>query len=292
MIFVKPLPFDEAIQKLAGLTIAPSSFTSSEWADMPVELRDNAFFSSRIESARFLQRAKDALGDFLAGNRKTLPDGQTVLATGSRAAFVSQMQDFLESEGVVRTSGDLRDITSEKRLGLIFDIKTRQAQDFGYWKQGMDPAVLNQFPAMRFIRVREVKAERELHIPFENQVYLKTDPIWWCVINKDFGVPWGPWGWGCGHDVEDVDREEAEKLHLVRPGEKLVAPKQFLNEHLQASVKTIDPDLVAKLEQEFGDQIAIENDMMRWRYQKEAADKKKADQDPPPAGDQPPDLTP
>ena len=180
------------------------------------------------------------------------------------------MQEFLASEGVVRTTGKITDIAGEKRLGLIFDIKTRQAQDFGYWRQGMDPDVLNEFPAMRFIRVRDVKAEREAHIPYQDQVYLKTDPIWHLVINHDFGVPWGPWGWGCGHDVEDVDRDEAESLHLLKPGQKVELPagqRKFLNlnQNLQASVKTMDPDLVAKLKQEFGNKIVIEGDTLKWK---------------------------
>jgi hypothetical protein len=213
-----------------------------------------------------LQRAQDLLGDFLAGNRKTLDDGQTMLATGSRSAFITQMQEFLQQEGVVRTTGDLQDITSESRLGLIFDIKSQQAQDFGFWKQGMDPDVLDEFPAQRFIRVMDVQEPRELHARFQDQVYLKTDPIWWLEINHDFGVPWGPWGWGCGHDVEDVDRDEAEELGLIKPGETLHAPKKFMdmNSGLSASVKTLAPELLEKLKAEFGDKISVADGILKW----------------------------
>jgi hypothetical protein len=267
MEFIAPIPFEEAIKKLGDQSVIGSTFTSSEWGDLPLQLRDNAFFSSRIESARVLQRAQDLLGDFIAGNRTTTEAGETMLATGSRSAFVSQMQDFLAQEGIVRGAGGLTDITSESRLGLIFDVKTRQAQDFGWWKQGMDPDVLNEFPAMRFIRVRDVEEPRELHQRFEDQVYLKNDPIWWLEINHDFGTPWGPWGWGCGHDVEDVDRDEAEELHLIKAGETVQAPKKFLNLNtdLQASIKTLVPDLVEKLKQEFGKRIIVENDTLKWK---------------------------
>ena len=270
MEFIKPLPFDEAVLKLGSQRVVGSTFTSAEWRDVPFELRDNAFFSSRIESARVLQRAKDLLGDFLAGNRKTLSDGQTMLSVGSRSAFVDQMQKYLEKEGIKRTTGDIHDITSEARLGLIFDIKTRQAQDYGYWLQGLDPDVLNEFPAMRFIRVQDVREPRELHVPYEGQVFLKTDPIWWLVINKDFGTPYGPWGWGCGHDVEDVDRNEAEKLGLIKPGQRLdLGPlKQFinLNRNLQASTARMDDDLVQKLLDVFGDQVDYDREqrIIRW----------------------------
>jgi len=269
MEFIAPLPFEEAIQKLGDQSVVGIAFSSSEWSDLPLELRENAFFSSRVESARVLQRAQNLLGDFLAANHKTAENGEPMLSLGSRAAFVDQMQEFLTAEGVVRTNGGLTDITSEKRLGLIFDVKTRQAQDFGYWKQGVNPDVLNEFPAARFIRVLDVKEPRELHERFQDQVYLKTDAIWWLEINHDFGVPWGPWGWGCGHDVEDVDRDEAEELHLIKPGQEVEWPKAMnkfknLNQNLQASTKTLAPELVEKLLKEFGDRVTVKDNTIAW----------------------------
>ena len=271
MQFVKPMPFVEALDKLGAQSPITAALSSSEWADLPVELRENAFFSANVESMRFLQNAQDSLTDFLAGNIKTLDDGQTLLATGSRAAFVDQMQKLLGSMGVQRTDGGLTDLTSERRLGLIFDIKTQQAGDYGYWRQGMDPDVLNEFPAQRFIRVKDVKEPRTSHEVYQDQVFLKTDPIWWRVINQDFGVPWGPWGWGCGHDVEDVDRDEAEKLGLIKRGQRLVAPKKFLNTNLQASAAGIEPELLEKMKRVFGRQISIEGDTIKWSQQSAVA---------------------
>jgi hypothetical protein len=264
MQFVQPMPFEEAIDKLGGESPIGAALSSSEWGDLPVELRENAMFSAYVEDVRFLQGVKDSLGDFLAGNVKTLDDGQTLLATGSRAAFVDQMQRYLGAAGVARTDGGLQDITSERRLALIFDIKTQQAADYGYWRQGMNPAVLNEFPASRFIRVKDVKEPRLAHEQFQDQVYLKTDPIWARVINRDFGVPWGPWGWGCGHDVEDVDRDEAESLHLLAPGQKLVPQTKFFNQNLQASALNIEPDLLDKIKKVFGDKIVIEDGVIKW----------------------------
>ena len=285
MQFIKPMPFAEALDKLGSQSPITAALSASEWADLPVELRENAFFSAHVENLRFLQGAQDSLTDFLAGNVNTLDDGQTLLATGSRAAFVDQMQKLLGSMGVQRTDGGVTDITSERRLGLIFDIKTQQAADYGNWRQGMDPDVLNEFPAQRFIRVMNVKEPRLSHELYQNQVYLKTDPIWWRVINKDFGVPWGPWGWGCGHDVEDVDRDEAEALGLIKPGQTVGQitqangwphPAKFFNENLRASASGIDPELLDKIKQVFGDKIRIEDDVIRWvtdpEVQKQAAE--------------------
>jgi hypothetical protein len=73
MQFVKPMPFEEAVGKLEQKAVVTSGLSSSEWKDFPVSLRDRAFFSSRIESARFLQRARGAIADFLQGAREGTP---------------------------------------------------------------------------------------------------------------------------------------------------------------------------------------------------------------------------
>lgn len=271
MQFVKPMPFDEAVQKLGERSPIGSELLSAEWQDVPVALRERAFFSSEVENVRFLQRAQDSIDAFLSGAREVLPDGQTVLSTGSRADFVVQMREFALGEGMgpldESMAGGLRDITSERRLGLIFDTQTRMADDYGYWRQGMNADVLDEFPAQRFIRVQDVKQERESHHQFEGQVYLKTDPIWAATINEDFHVPWGPWAWGCGHDVEDVDRDEAESLGLIKPGDQIEPDTRSFNENLQASASGLEPELLQKLQDEFGDQIEWGGnaDVLRWR---------------------------
>jgi hypothetical protein len=270
MQFVRPRPFEAAVDLVGARTPIGSAMTSAEWQDVPVALRLRAFFSSEVENVRFLQRGRDLIDDFLSGVLEEIEPGVTMLKLGSRAEFIDQMREFAIAEGMGpfddATKGGLKDITSERRLGLIFDTQTRQANDYGYWRQGMDPDVLDAFPAQRFIRVREVKQERESHQKFENQVYLKTDPIWAKVINEDFGVPWGPWAWGCGHDVEDVGRPETEEMGLIDPGQELQPDVKDFNTGLEASIHGLDPDLVDKLKAEFGDQVEFddESNSVRW----------------------------
>ncbi|MHB8520692.1 MAG: hypothetical protein ACYDH9_08030 [Limisphaerales bacterium] len=260
MEFVSPLTYREAVDKLGSRTPIGSVLTSSEWHDVPLELRDRSFFSSGVESVRVLQRSRDFLTDFLTNAR----DESGALAAGSRAQFVRDMQAFLAGEGIDRTTGGMTDITSERRLGLIFDVQTTQANSFGFWKQGLDPDVLDAFPAMRFVRVQDVKEPRIWHEQFYGQAYLKTDPIW-VTINEDFGVPWAPWGWGCGHDVEDVSRAEAEDLGLLEPGQQISPPAADFNDRLEASTAGLDPDLVDKLKEAFGDQAEWGDGAVKWR---------------------------
>lgn len=277
MKFVKPTLFQDAITKLGRRQVIVSGLDSEAWSRVPVALRERAFFSSRIENARFLQRSKDLLTDWLAGAREsiTLPDGTatTALKTGSRAQFIEQARQFALSEGMgpidPRDKGGLKDITSAKRLGLIFDTQTRAAHDFGNWLQGQDPDLLAEFPASRFIREREVTEPRDTHWMHENEVRLKTDLAFWTALNRDFGVPWGPWGWGCGHAVEDVDRSEAERLGLLAPGQAVIPAIQDFNTRLQASASNLDQETLDWLEDSFGDQVKIDRaaGTIRWAGQ-------------------------
>jgi hypothetical protein len=268
MQFVKPAPFTEAVDKLDSKTVVGSGLNSEQWSNVPLALRERGFFSSQIESVRFLQRGRDSLADFLQGNRETLDNGQTALKTGSRADFIKQMQDFAIAEGMgpldPADEGSIKDIRTERRLGLIFDVQTRQAQDYGYWKQGMDVDVLNAYPAQRFIRETPVKEPRDYHQLHENEVQLKTNLGFWMALNHDFKVPWGPWGWGCGHTVEDVDRAEAVRIGLLKPDQEVKPADLDFNEKLQASVQNIDPDLKAQLKEQFGDQIVITDETAHW----------------------------
>jgi hypothetical protein len=270
MQFIAPIKFEDAIRKLGARSPIGAQLSSRQWSAVPVALRERALWSATIESVRFGQDLQNNLTDFLEGNRD--PD-TGALKIGSRAKFIEEMRRLAIAQGLgpldEEDLGTIKDITSEKRLGLIFDINTKAAQSFGDRKQGLDPDVLEEFPAQRFIRVVDVKEPRQSHEGFEGQVALKTDLAFWLRINQDFGVPWGPWGWGCGHDVEDVDRAESNALGLTQPGEQVGSdaprgPSEDFNEHLQASVKNLAPEMIAFLRQNFGNQIQIQNGVATW----------------------------
>lgn len=272
----RPVKFEEAIKKVGDKTPIGSKLNSEQWLQLPVALREAAFFSATIEDVRFLQRGRNDITDFLAGSREWVegPDGQRRLAlkTGSRADFVKKMQALAIDRGLapedIGDTGTIRDIRTERRLRLIFDVQTQQAQDYGAWKQGMDPDILDAFPAQRFVRDFAVKHPRWLHQNNEGVIRRKDDLEFWLGMNSPslggFGVPWGPWGFNSGMGVEDVDRETAEAMGLIAPGEKITPVDKAFHDNLQASLKGIDPDLRARLKKTFGSQIKIDGDTVRW----------------------------
>src|SRR6266487_600778 len=100
MQVVRAMPWKEVVEKIGGKILTPSKMDSEQWRPVPSELRERAFFSSKVESARALQTLRDPVTDFLNSAVETLPSGERALKTGSRAQFVDQMQTALQKIGI------------------------------------------------------------------------------------------------------------------------------------------------------------------------------------------------
>ena len=269
-MITEPIPFAEAIRFLLNKEDLPAEWDASDWNDQEADFRNRAFWSAKVENARFLDRAHGFLFDFMAKTRETIiqPDGTvtTALQVNGREHFVKRMRDFMIAEGMAKPGEfvnvdqkDLTDIRSVARLRLIFDTNVRQAYGYGQWKQGMKPAVLRAFPAARLIRERGVKEPRPRHQNNLGEVRLKTDPRWAEFHNAreigGFGVPWGPYGFQSGVTQEDVSRRKAIKLGLmvdIRNSDATPADvsSKRITDGLEASVKGMDPAIKEKLLEE------------------------------------------
>jgi len=275
MTFEEPELFAEALAKIGEREVVGSRLRSSEWRDkVAVALRERAFFSATVENARVLQTMKDYLEDFMA---KAVDAETGGLRAQGRAEFVADMRELAIREGLGKVDpktgkispeideGDLTDLRSMARLQLIFDTQVESANEYGYWSQGQDEDVLAAYPAQRFIRVRPVRAPRPYHSVAEGAVRLKSDLDFWLGLNRDFGVPWGPWGFNSGMGVEDVDRIDAEHLGLIKPGVRPTPAKKDLNERLSASVRDLDGSMLRELQGVFGDKVTMREGRVVWR---------------------------
>ena len=264
-LLVKPAKFKDAVKRLGGKRAIGRKLSSKDWQKIPAQIRERAFFSANVENMKFLNRAQKMLKDFLSKSRETVttPDGRrvTALKKASRGDFVYQMAKLAKElgmgdvlpPGMDRERRDIisriKDIQSEARLRLIFDTQTSQAQAYGYYKQGQDPAILDEFPAQRFIRAEKRKVPRPLHVRNTNVVRRKDDLEFWKRMNSPaiggLGVPYGPWGFNSGMDVEDVDRDEAIRLGLIQENEQVQPPDETFNKGLKASAD-VDPEFLNK----------------------------------------------
>ena len=84
----------------------------------------------------------------------------------------------------------------------------------------------------------------------------KDDLDFWLSMNRDFGVPWGPWGFSSGMGVEDVGRREAIALGIIKPGDVIAPVEREFNDRLSASVRDLDPRILAELQRLTGGTIA------------------------------------
>lgn len=264
MQFDSPILFSEALDKLQARSVVPSSFDTFQWQLVPTAIRERSFFSARVESARVLQSMQDYLGDHLANTR--LDNG--VLAAHSRSEFVADMRELAIREGLGKVDpetgsiipeiieSDLTDIRSISRLQLVFDTMTESAQEHGFWKQGQDPAILDVFPAQRFIRIRPVNAPRSYHEAALGEIRRKDDLPFWIALNRDFQVPWGPWGFNSGCGIEDVDRTEAVQAGVMSESDTVRPIEREFNAGLQASARDLDSGIAAALARTIGGRIA------------------------------------
>lgn len=239
------LPWPLAIEFLRKRIPKGSPWNTAQWNLQAPHIRARSFFSATVENVRFLERAQGLIDDYLSQFREDVisPDGKTrtkALKTGSRADFVKQMRRFMVEEGMAKPEdfplgkGDLTDIKSTQRLNLIFDTHTRSAYGFGKWKQGMEPVLLDAFPAAEFVRHPGVTVKRKRHEESEGMIRLKTDHEFWALFQNDkeiggFEVSWPPYGFNSFMDQKDVSRKKAEKLGLLKPGKPVPGAKAKVN---------------------------------------------------------------
>lgn len=254
-----PEPPRDALAAFSARAPVPSVRNTNDWNRVAPEIRAGAFFSAKVEDARFLDRAKALIEDHLKGARDA--DGQ--IKVGGKAQFVEKMQAFMVQEGMVRPGefGDPRDITNiagSERLRLIFDTNARQAFGYAHRSQGMAPLILDAWPAQEFVRLEDPEEPRPRHVAGEGDIRLKTDVAYWADHQNGFdiggfGVPYAPFGFNSLMDTEDVDRATAESLGLIAPGQPAFSTesenqrRESPEATLQASTKTMDPAIRRKL---------------------------------------------
>jgi hypothetical protein len=213
--------------------------TSAEWQSVAPAIRQRSFFSATIANAKVLTRYRRMILDTMEGvvEEVVSPSGVRSIAyrTAGLADFKEKAQDFLVKEGLA-TEEDFRgnvtsvkSIASSARLQLIFNTNLEQANTLASWVSRVsDPSYLNNYPAAQFVRRPGAIIKRPRHVEAEGQIRRWDDFEFWLFQNAadigGFDVPWGPFGFNSYMIQRPVKRAVAEKLGLVRPGERLLPP--------------------------------------------------------------------
>jgi hypothetical protein len=265
--------FTEAVQKHASRQVMPSDRSASEWADVPVGLRDRAFFSARTTHAGYLQKVKDSVESII--NPKTvMRDGKPVTEGMNLASARVELRNTLREIGYhpeEGQAGTIKDLSSDGRIDLVLTQNAESAFGYGQFLQGQDPAVLEEWPAQELFRAEDRKEPRAWptrwmqaggQIFDGKMIALKSDPIWSAI--SEFDTPYPPYGYNSGMWVRDVDRITAENLGLLSIDQEVSPSIESFNANLQASVKDIAPDLLDSLKQSFGAQLQIIEGVAKW----------------------------
>jgi len=254
-------PFLEAVSFLADKTPKGSPFNTAQWIAQGPDVQVKSFYSAGIENVRFLGRGQTLLDDFLTKQTEEVTHKgvtSTKLKVGARADFVREMRVFMLREGMAKESDfkgsqtDIKNITKLSRLQLIFDTNIRQSFGYGRWKQSMHPAVLDAFPASRFVRLPGSFMKRPRHLASEGEVRLKTDLAYWAQYQNaesigGFEVPYAPFGFNSNMTTRDVTRKVAERMGLIKKGERITqAEPERPTDKAQADLEDVDPAIVDK----------------------------------------------
>lgn len=208
----------KAVSRFDSRRATPSSRTSADWERVAPALREKCFFSARVNDAEVLGKMRELLGEAIDSSKR---DSSKALV--SQDKFISEMKDFLRSRGYTMGGSKLTDITSRRRLGLIYDMNIQEAREYARYVRGQDADALDMYPAQEFLRVESRRVPRTDwparwraaggKIRGGRMVALKSDSVWTNLSR--FGRPYPPFDYGSGMGVEDVDREEAIELALL-----------------------------------------------------------------------------
>ncbi len=291
-----PGPLKVGVDAVSAKTPIGAKLRSKDWQEkVALGLAEDAFMSAGVESVRVLDEIQKGIGKILSEVRdartakKTKVDpatGEKVLDDGGfamdRGKWIRDTQRLANSAGLRNVDpekrGGLEDFGSERRLKLILEQQIGAAQSKAFWEQGNDPDLLAAFPALRLIRVRASKVQRDWDkrwkdaaeaVNYEGvatngeKVALKSSNIWRELSR--FGRPYPPFDFNSGKGVEEVSREETDAMGLTSPGERIGSGADAWREDLEASVKTLSPESTARLQSYFGEQLTIADGMAKWK---------------------------
>ncbi len=251
MRLASPIPFLQAIRRNAIRRLMPTHLGTADLQAMDAGILRTSWFSAKnmIESvlgemkasvARILDPVEVTRADRVEpGN----PEGRVTVGL-SEAEARQAIRAELAASGyspAPEDRGTIKDFTSEQRLNLVIRTNVQTARGYGHMVQGMDPLVLDQWPAQELFRAesrdlerdwgaRWLAAAREVGDDGAIRAWGATGRM---VARKDSGVwqalgdgaggfdadalhnPHPPFAFNSGMDVRDIDRDEAVELGLL-----------------------------------------------------------------------------
>lgn len=203
-------------------------------AGWPARIKDHSIFSARTTSQSYIDMVKKRLTEVAAGE-VTPQHAEAMLRRTLADLGYSPEAGFPDAQGKVppATPGNIRDLSSSRRIQLILDTNVKQARSMGQLAASEDPMLLMMQPAWELTRVGARKKPRGDWLRRwaaaggkvgwrgalkRRMVALKTSPIWQALADgaggfKDaIGTPYPPFAFGSGLAWAAVGRGKWKKM--------------------------------------------------------------------------------
>lgn len=261
-------------------------FSSAQWALMEPEVKRGRFFLASVEDERLIDEMRRLVQDsmqegiseseFIHRARQSLSALEDPAT--SRPYNDPEFWLSLTPQQARAFDNDVTNINALARLRLIYRTQCELADGFAQWQLHTSPDELRDFPAWRFIRQPGAKTKRPDHVEHQGDVRLISDISYWLARNSPdqggFNQPFPPWGFNSWMRVQRVSRAEAERLGLLKPGEKVAMPQEakkwglsrLLDESATTSLHELPPSsraAVADACREMGIRLSVSRDGAR-----------------------------
>ena len=244
-----PLPSpDEYLRRQALLPIARSS---AEWDLVAAQLKERAFFMAGVQRANILQLFRNMAAKVAAGYM-TPAEARVAIRAG-----LADLGYSPESEGAA--PGSIHDLSSYRRIMLVLETNVRMAAG---WMQHLQRLSDPNVGAQELFRLYARKVPRNWALRWaeaaqkvnwqgvaQGAPFIATldSPIWPALSR--FGNPYPPFDFNSGMSTRPVLIDRCRELGL--PPTKPASPPS-LNEHMQASLASLDADLADALARSLG----------------------------------------
>lgn len=220
---------------IAGLRPRETAFSSDrikrEWSQ---KIKDEALFGARITHRAYLDAVKKRLVEVVGGTI-TPQEAERRLKETLRDLGYSPEGGFKGKSGGVPPAkpGDIRDLSSSRRIQLIIDTNVKRARSMGQVAASENPLSLMTRPAWELTRTGARKKPRGdwkrrwaaagAKVGWEGaakrrMVALKSSPIWQALADgtggytDTLGSPFPPFAFGSGLAWVNVGRKEWQRI--------------------------------------------------------------------------------
>lgn len=259
-------PADVILRK----ALVASGLDTRQWNAVQASLRNRAFFSAEVESARILDAMRRSVRD--------LVDSQK-----SPSEIRRDLRAYLGETGYTpgERAGTIKDLYTKARLDVMMRTNAEQARGFASHLKAISPGAISAAPAYELVRVKVRKAPRDWRSRWQKaanavgwegvargvdrMVALKSSPVWKEI--SVFGNPFPPFDYNSGMGLRNVRKSECRALGLLGEHEEpKPPPAPDFNGRLSASVPMRDDSPEARrLKDAFGDQVRFDGNTVSWR---------------------------